>query len=294
MVRGGQLKTPFFMSSDYLDVGYAYPWIRPPVQTYSDVRFDAFQGIDTVFNHTVGDWEGTLQFYFGRLQDKLETPRGPIRRDIDTMIGATWSMTYNYMLTLRGIFHTARFTSYLPDEVNNLLTGLTNAGYGDVAEGLAINNEAANYMGFGASLDLSEWLLTSEYTRFDIDQQALISDDHTFFMTLGYRSGRVLYHITYDYKKIKPDYTIGDSIPTVSPITDPTLSGLRRGAYSAIGSETQTSDYTIGARIDFATNTAFKVELTQFNVKTKPHQYNGTAGSHLNGLLLSTAIDVVF
>ncbi len=29
-VRAGKVKLPTFLTSDYIEVGYAYPWIRPP------------------------------------------------------------------------------------------------------------------------------------------------------------------------------------------------------------------------------------------------------------------------
>ncbi|HHO67591.1 MAG TPA: hypothetical protein ENK12_01040, partial [Gammaproteobacteria bacterium] len=34
-VRGGKLKFPTFLVSEYIEVGYAYPWIRPPAEVYA-------------------------------------------------------------------------------------------------------------------------------------------------------------------------------------------------------------------------------------------------------------------
>ena len=34
-VRAGKIKFPTFLISDYYEVGYAYPWIRPPQEVYS-------------------------------------------------------------------------------------------------------------------------------------------------------------------------------------------------------------------------------------------------------------------
>ena len=44
-VRAGRLRTPFYMFSDSLDVGYSYAWIIPPQEVYS-VPFNNVDGID--------------------------------------------------------------------------------------------------------------------------------------------------------------------------------------------------------------------------------------------------------
>ncbi len=34
-LRGGKLKLTTFLVSDYIEVGYAYPWVRPPQEIYT-------------------------------------------------------------------------------------------------------------------------------------------------------------------------------------------------------------------------------------------------------------------
>ena len=41
----GRQRAPFYMYSDFLDVSYAYHWIKPPSGVYS-LPFDVFDGIN--------------------------------------------------------------------------------------------------------------------------------------------------------------------------------------------------------------------------------------------------------
>ena len=45
-VRAGKLRTPFFMYSDYLDVGYAYPMLRPSQEVYENLLISSYTGAE--------------------------------------------------------------------------------------------------------------------------------------------------------------------------------------------------------------------------------------------------------
>ncbi len=296
-IRAGQLKTAYFMFSDILDVGYAYPWIRPPSQTYNPIRLPTFQGLDTVYNHAIGHWDGLLQVYYGRLKDSIMSSQGTVDTDIDTMAGIAWSMTYNYKLTLRAVYHTSHVTTTLPnDETATFVAALRANNYGAIADALVLERDHIQYFGLGAHYEDQSWVFISEYTLFDVKEQSYLSDENSFYATLGYRHGNILYHFTYDYRKGTPDYTIANALKNI-PSTQSPEYDLSVNTFTYLGSEFHNSDYTLGLRYDFAKNTALKVELTQFNHTRKANPYLATnAGEpqNLSGVLISTAIDLVF
>ena len=67
-IRVGKLRLPFYKYSDYLDVGYAYPWITPPKAMYS-LLFTTFEGISLVSNFPVGEWDISSNFSWGNVED---------------------------------------------------------------------------------------------------------------------------------------------------------------------------------------------------------------------------------
>lgn len=64
-VRMGKFRTPFYFSSDFLEVGYAYPGIAPADEVYS-VQFDNIEGIDIFYSTTLFDTVNfDAQAYYG-------------------------------------------------------------------------------------------------------------------------------------------------------------------------------------------------------------------------------------
>ena len=176
-VRAGKLKTSFFMFSDIIDVGYTYPWIRPPIQTYSFIRYKSFGGIDSLYQHTFGDWNGLVQVYAGRINDSISFSYGSVDRSVDEMAGISWSLTYDYTLTLRAVIHTSQFSTTAPNQaVTNLLQGLEAQGYNDLSNSLKIEDERLNYYGLGAHIDTNSWVFISEYTIFDLKNHKTLAN----------------------------------------------------------------------------------------------------------------------
>lgn len=89
-VRAGRLRVPFYAASEYLDVGYAYPWARPPLEVYSTIPFKSYNGIDTFYNFNVSGFDITLQAMHGI--ENFTNPTG----DFDTiMTGAYLNVNYD-------------------------------------------------------------------------------------------------------------------------------------------------------------------------------------------------------
>jgi len=64
-LRMGRIKQPVFLISDYLEVGYAYPWIRPPVEAYSNMPVDSLIGVELLYQTNLGGLNLAIQPYFG-------------------------------------------------------------------------------------------------------------------------------------------------------------------------------------------------------------------------------------
>ncbi|NNM51313.1 MAG: hypothetical protein HKM02_03700 [Pseudomonadales bacterium] len=54
-IQAGRKRLPLYMYSDYNYVGYAYPWVRPPVDLYGWEVY-SYDGINVQYNNAIGDW----------------------------------------------------------------------------------------------------------------------------------------------------------------------------------------------------------------------------------------------
>ena len=59
-LRMGRLRVPFFYYSDFLDVGYAFNWVRPPSEVYR-IPFSSIDGFDLTQRFSSGDIDGNVQ-----------------------------------------------------------------------------------------------------------------------------------------------------------------------------------------------------------------------------------------
>ena len=76
-LRAGKIKQPVYLVNDYVEVGYAYPWIRPPVEVYYlNNPLNTVNGAELLLSFPVGP--GTLSFqpYIGSNRDDIPNTGG--------------------------------------------------------------------------------------------------------------------------------------------------------------------------------------------------------------------------
>ena len=70
-LRAGRLRIPFFYYSEFLDVGYAYNWVRPTADVYA-IQFNDYYGVDLTHRFSMGDSDAQLQINSGRRHKKID------------------------------------------------------------------------------------------------------------------------------------------------------------------------------------------------------------------------------
>ncbi|MCV6624392.1 MAG: hypothetical protein OIF51_21840 [Cellvibrionaceae bacterium] len=63
-LRGGRMRLPWYMYSESIEVGYAYPWVRPPAEVYV-TSFTTYEGVDATYSHPIGSWNTDTKIYYG-------------------------------------------------------------------------------------------------------------------------------------------------------------------------------------------------------------------------------------
>ncbi|WP_108945514.1 hypothetical protein [Shewanella halifaxensis] len=101
--RGGKMRTPFFMYSDYLDVGYAYPMLRPSQEIYEHLIVSSYTGVDLLIPVEIGDTTLQLQPFVGVSQLEERDSSFGTKVDIKDVLGISahwyvgdWIVRYSY------------------------------------------------------------------------------------------------------------------------------------------------------------------------------------------------------
>jgi hypothetical protein len=88
-VRAGRLRFPTYSLSEYLDIGYAYPWAGAPREVYGIFPYSAYEGVDLRYWVSSGDWDFKINPFLAYVDGRksLTAPTG-------TMTGIDLRMSY--------------------------------------------------------------------------------------------------------------------------------------------------------------------------------------------------------
>ncbi|WP_434926212.1 hypothetical protein ACRWQL_19415 [Shewanella sp. HL-SH4] len=223
-VRGGKLRVPLFMYSDYLDVGYAQPFARPPGEVYDQVPFSSYTGGDIAYDFEFEDSTLTLQGFGGESDVSGEATS----LDLSNIMGVNASWT-DLTWTLRAVY------------------GQTDLDGSASGGALVIDGEQAQFTGLGGSYDNGSFIAITEWTTVEIE--GLLADHESAYVTLGYRIKAFTPYVTMAYAK-----TTDDDVRSALPPQLAIPLGL--------GLNEERTAYSAGVRWDAIDNVAIKFDLT--------------------------------
>lgn len=244
-VRGGKLRVPLFMYSDYLDVGYAQPFARPPEEVYATIPFSSYTGAG--ISYDVEYDESTLSMQaFGGESDVKDT-----NVELSNLMGANLSWT-DEVWTLRGVYATAildgditrssRVPVAVPPNTPPTFTTVESVI-------MNLNDARGEFVGVGASYDDGEMLAVIEWTR--VETEGAYPDTDSGYLTLGYRIQAFTPYVTVAYIESQDN----DERTPVSAQT----------ALQSIVFNSERTAYSLGLRWDALDNLAVKFDLTYAN-----------------------------
>lgn len=251
----GKQRTPLYRYSDFLEVGYAYQWLRPPQSVYN-LPFNEYNGANLGYSWYVGDWSHRVQGIVGRLEEDFLLQGSETEGEIASLYGFTVESSYNDWLSLRASYFTGDSTFDSP-ALNPLLRALTAAGLGAAADAIAVDDDKGTFFGIGFEIDRNNMLFGGEYVEAET-RDSLISERSEYYLFTGYRFGTVTPTLTYGRRDNDPSLDALALIPAQAPVFA-TVAGLLR---SDASDDTYTS---VGVRWDFARNLAFKADYTDFS-----------------------------
>ena len=211
-VRMGRLRIPLYLYSETLDVGYTYPWVRPPLQMYQ-TTLTSYEGADMLYKFSTGSINHTLQPFAGSSTSNSQTdqpygyfqvpvPPNPLgitamtadlQLDFKDLYGITLNSTYGNWTTKLTTMHLTL------DGTLNAVDNLGALGGGTIFAGsqLAQVSDNLDYYAAGAMYDDSKWLAMLEVATILADREVLFGDSVQGQGTLGYRIDKWTPYTTY-------------------------------------------------------------------------------------------------
>lgn len=154
-VRAGRLVIPLFMLSEYLEVGYAYPWVRPPMEMYSGVPLSSWSGMDFSWTGYRGDWDYRVTTAFGTVDQNIWI--GTIQSEFVARNGVSVSAEFgnDYLRMRLGASRIDAMSDLGVASVDGLVGGI-----GDLYSAWAVNKFDTDNNGVINTFKMSEWSAT--------------------------------------------------------------------------------------------------------------------------------------
>ncbi len=178
-LRAGRLGLPAFLVSDFRNVGYATPWIRTPVEAYSGLPFNTFDGIQGVFRQSLGGFNVTVQPSYGKSKGRVTvaTPALPLPLDL--------TLETNKLLGVNALIEhgdwTVRWGTVRTESDVRVV------GKHPVFGWILLRNSVFkdNFTGYGLQYDNGSLLVMSEL----VTRRSVSTNTNGHYITAGYRLG---------------------------------------------------------------------------------------------------------
>lgn len=246
IIRAGRMRTPFFMYSDSLNLNYANPWVRPPVEVYSLNPFADLNGVDALYRTPIGATDLELHLFGGK--STLDVRHGSAKLHAIRGLKAALSVSG---LTLQAGYARSNLSVHWGDPLFSALnTQLLATGNEHIAQDLSGNDSKASFLSAGFQYDSDRVLLIGEYARRSVDRYTVSSAG--WYLTAGYRFGPLTPYMTVARQsQTAPVTTARSGIAPVDGLID---------LFNATRNKPQRST-AIGLRWDAARNIAVKTQL---------------------------------
>lgn len=275
MMRFGRLRTPVYMYSESIDVGFSYPWLRLPDEVYSQVQLSNYEGADIVYNLPLSFATLSFQLAGGIAKNRdyyIYDEEFDI--DYDNVFGSSVSLATNDFGTFR--------VGYVEADIDTDISGSFTDIFGNpgTASLLALDKDKGKFTSIGYQYDNGTWLTANEWTSRVIENDGSNSTD-SFYLMGGRRFGDFLAHVTYaqldEDEGRQSSWTLGlnyNILPTV----------VLKGEYKRV-------DTTGGYDGVFVRNAQ---ELYDNTVYDRTNGLAGVPARNYDGDIISAGIDFVF
>ncbi len=298
-VNLGRQRLPLYRYSGYLQVGVAYPWIRPPSSVYS-TPINNFDGVLLNGDFSPGDWFLHPQFFYGGFNGNALISATPVSIKLNNLGGAVIEATYANWLTLRAefgggqlTFHTALPDQIIDDCLNATACATLPAPYNTLniftplpaaADVLRSDNKWITYTSAAFELNRYNFVLIGEINEQRIIGGSYLANYRNYYIGAGYQFGRLLPMLTYSRGRAKnsdpnslnivtADITAGNPFGA----SDPRILVVQ-GLFAQIS--TIDDYYEFSLRYDLTATVALKLDYTYYASPADPAIFTAQGFQH--------------
>jgi len=260
-LMAGRRNIPMYYFSEYSEVGYAYPWMRPPSNLYW-WQVTQFNGVQAMYNFDWGDYSNTFTFFYGNeysddnvemlYYDKLYGGNAQTVNEYWTDIaGVNWNIS--------GDNFDVRFVYFQNDRDRETIQQ-----DGSIDDYTPFSQ---TFLGFGGSVDIQQLTVLFDWNFVEYDD-ARGTEFPTYLVSLVYNFGDYQPYISYS----KADHERTKTASATEDLEEHYIMGY-------------------GLRYNFLPNASLKIQYDHF--VDQGHKESGWA-YHGDSDTISIGVDFIF
>lgn len=256
-LMAGRRTIPMYYFSEFYEVGFAYPWMRPPSNLYWwQVNF--FNGVHASYSFTTGNLDHNITAFYGNEDDSDNKEIGALYSRGFDRVRENWKDITGFNWVVSGSFYDLRFVHFQTDRDRIYYNG--SSAPSTPSENASFREGSYKFYGIGGSVQWENLGAYFDYNYVEaedtLDNSVAvdnITEYPTFLVTLTYTMGDYQPFISYS----KADQTGTES-------RDPNTGALFPTPGQADDDYEQHVLTSIGLRYNFAPTAAFKVQYDNF------------------------------
>jgi hypothetical protein len=259
-LRLGRVGFDGFLMSDHRQVGFAYPWVRPPVEFYSALPSYSVDGGDVAYRIQDDDGDGLWRLKMQVGASKQDFPFGA---GVYSFEGDVWSLSLTRLTgpwRLRAGFAEIDIKTD-PAPLVPLYAGLDALAAAGNAEAASLRRELTykgatmQFSSLGAAYDDGVWVAQAELGYMDTSA-SVVSNGLTGYLSLGRRFGDWIPYAI--FSAIEPLHAVRSAQTNWGA---PVLNGVRDQAIGVLNAtRLDQASLSLGARWDFNPQAALKLQ----------------------------------
>ena len=269
-LRVGRIALPIFLAADYRKIGYAYPWVRTPIEVYGGVPITNSDGVDLAYRWQHAGIKHTTQAFYGRTKIYLTETTGVKARGL----GGVTHTAERGAVTVRASVFTAVLNVNI---VRELFDGYRQFGPAGIAIADKYDVLDKRFTGFavGVNYDPGKWFLMAEAAH--KDGHSFLAKGSGVYASAGYRAGEFTPYVAYAVTEGKrPTGDQGLPLTGLPPKFAYVASQLNGGLDKLFKTISSQTSVTAGVRWDLRPDMALKLQYDRVTPR------DGTRGSLIN------------
>lgn len=253
-VRVGRIALPSFLVADYRKVGYANPWVRPPIEVYSLVPVTTNDGADASYRLVAAGFTSTMQVTYG--QSDISETSGIV--DTARRVWGVSGTIERGALTVRATYQHGNVT--VPS-INPLFAAFRQFGPAGIALADKYDSDARpfNFIGVGGIYDAGGWFVTGEWGT--TESHSALGKRSAWYGGGGYRVGKITPYLTYAEARLDSSSSDpGLNAANFPPEYAGSITGLNAGLNVILRSVPVQRNLSLGVRWDFMKDVDLKLQ----------------------------------